>query len=82
MMGTTFVAARPDVMVGATGSVVGFVTSWGSAVCLAPPAANQLSQVNRSETVYSNVGSSAVGDPSGVVNKYNKRFNDKNYYTS
>lgn len=81
-MGTTRAVARPDVMVGATGSVSGFVTSWGTAICLAPKAGNQLSVANRSETVYSNVGSAYVADPSGVVEKYNKRFNDNQYYTS
>lgn len=82
-MGETHTPARPDVMVGADGDVAGFVTSWGSAVCLAPKAGNQLSVANRDETVYSNVGSAYAADPSGVVEKYNKRFNERaNYYTS
>jgi hypothetical protein len=82
-MGNTYVPARPDVMVGATGSVDGFVTSWGTAICLAPKAGNQFSVDNRNSTVYSNVGSAYVADPSGVVEKYNKRFNRiTGYYTS
>lgn len=81
-MGTTYVAAKPDVLVSADGDTSGFATSWGSAVCLAPKAGNQLSVANRNNTVYSNVGSAYVADPSGVVEKYNKRFNDRNYYTA
>ena len=81
-MGSTFVAAKPDVLIGATGSVNGFITSWGTALCLAPVAGNQRSVANRDDTVYSNIGSAYVADPSGVVNKYNKRFNDRAYYTS
>lgn len=82
-MGTTHVPVRPDVMVGTSGQQVGFVSSWGSAVTLAPKAANQFSAINRKSTVYSNVGSAYVADPSGVVDKYNKRFNERTgYYTS
>jgi hypothetical protein len=79
-MGTTYTAAKPDVLVAANAATSGFVTSWGTALCLAPVAGNQRSVANRDETVYSNVGSAYVADPSGVVDKYNKRFNEKNYY--
>lgn len=76
------VPARPDVIIGTTGTITGFVQSWGSAICLAPKAGNQLSVANRDDTVYSNIGSAYVADPSGVVEKYGKRFNDTTYYTS
>lgn len=82
-MGTTNVPARPDVMVGSTGILNGFVTSWGTAICLAPKAGDQLSVANRGDTVYSNIGSAYAAEPSGVVNKYNKRFNERTgYYTT
>jgi hypothetical protein len=82
-MGETHVPARPDVMMGADGSTSGFVTSWGSAICLAPKAGDQTSVANRNNTVYSDVGSAYVADPSGVVEKYGKRFNERTgYYTS
>lgn len=76
------VPARPDVIVSADGPAPGFVTSWGAAVCLAPKAGDQLSVANRDNAVYSNIGSAYVADPSGVVDKYNRRFNDINYYSS
>jgi ribosomal protein L31 len=81
-MGTTYTVARPDVLTGASGQQNGFVSSWGTSVCLAPKAGNQLSVASHRQTVYSNVGSAYVADPSGVVEKYNKRFNEHTYYTA
>jgi hypothetical protein len=62
----------PDVIVGADGSTSNFMTSWGTALALAPKGGDQLSVANRDETFYI--------DPKAIVAKYRNRFNEGNNY--
>jgi hypothetical protein len=72
-----------DVIVSATGGGAQPTSQqWGTAVMGAPRAANQLSVVNRNYTLNSTTRGGYAADPSGVVNKYSKRFDDISYYTA